>query len=130
MARQGRWYCPTIGVYYTDWAAENTPEGQRDRARANLHEASFRKALKANLKIVFGTDIGGIPWQDPIAAEFKWMVNLGMTPAAAIQAATSRPAEMLGSKGELGVVAESAYAAIIAGLAGPLKGSTELEKRK
>jgi len=128
MAKQGTWYCPTIGVYYMDWAAENTPEGQRDRARANLHETTFRKAVKANLKIVFGTDIGGIPWQEPIAEEFKWMVKLGMSPAAAIQAATSRPAEMLGSKGELGVVAEGAYADIIAVGADPLKDVGELEK--
>jgi len=130
MARQGTWYCPTLGVYYTDWAAENTPEGQRDRARANLHEASFRKALKANLKIVFGTDIGGIPWQEPIAEEFKWMVKLGMTPAAAIQAATSHPAEMLGSKGDLGVVADGAFADLIAVGADPLKEIGELEKVK
>jgi len=130
MAKQGTWYCPTLAVYYLDWAAADTPEGQRDRARAHLHETSFRKAVKANLKIVFGTDIGGIPWQDPIAAEFKWMVNLGMTPAAAIQAATSRPAEMLGSKGELGLVAEGAYADIIAVSADPLKDITELEKVK
>jgi imidazolonepropionase-like amidohydrolase len=130
MARQGTWYCPTLGVYYTDWAPAGTPEGQRDRARANLHEASFRKAVKANLKIVFGTDIGGIPWQEPIAEEFKWMVKLGMSPAAAIEAATSRPAEMLGSKGELGVVAEGAYADIIAVGADPLKDINELEKVK
>jgi imidazolonepropionase-like amidohydrolase len=130
MARQGTWYCPTLGVYYTDWAAPDTPEGQRDRARANLHEATFRKAVKANLKIVFGTDIGGIPWQEPIAEEFKWMVKLGMTPAAAIQAATSRPAEMLGNNGELGVVAEGAYADIIAVGADPLKDIGELEKVK
>src|SRR5467141_4308208 len=130
MAKQGTWYCPTLGVYYLDWASAETPEGQRDRARAHLHETSFRKAVKANLKIVFGTDIGGIPWQDPIAAEFKLMVNLGMTPAAAIQAATSRPAEMLGSKGELGLVAEGAYADIIAVSADPLKDITELEKVK
>ena len=130
MAKQGTWYCPTLGVYYTDWAPADTPEGQRDRARANLHEASFRKALKANLKIVFGTDIGGIPWQEPIAEEFKWMVKLGMTPAAAIHAATSRPAEMLGSKGDLGVVAEGAYADIIAVAADPLKEIAELEKVK
>ena len=130
MAKQGTWYCPTLGVYYLDWAPAETQEGQRDRARAHLHETSFRKAVKANLKIVFGTDIGGIPWQEPIAAEFKWMVNLGMTPAAAIQAATSRPAEMLGSKGELGLVAEGAYADIIAVSADPLKDITELEKVK
>jgi len=130
MARQGTWYCPTLGVYYLDWSPADTPEGQRDRARANLHEATFRKAMKANLKIVFGTDIGGIPWQEPVAEEFKWMVKLGMTPADAIQAATSRPAEMLGSKGELGVVAEGAYADIIAVGADPLKDIAGLEKVK
>jgi imidazolonepropionase-like amidohydrolase len=130
MAKQGTWYCPTLRVYYTDWAPADTPAGQRDRARANLHETTFRKAVNANLKIVFGTDIGGIPWQEPIAEEFKWMVKLGMTPAAAIQAATSRPAEMLGSKGELGVVSEGAYADIIAVGADPLKDIGELEKVK
>lgn len=130
MAKQGTWYCPTLGVYYTDWASADTPEGQRDRARANLHEATFRKALKANLRIVFGTDIGGIPWQEPIADEFEWMVKLGMTPAAAIRAATSRPAEMLGSEGDLGVVAEGAYADLIAVGADPLKNIGELEKVK
>jgi imidazolonepropionase-like amidohydrolase len=130
MAKQGTWYCPTLGVYYTDWAPADTPEGQRDRARASLHETSFRKAVKANLKIAFGTDIGGIPWQEPIAEEFKWMVKFGMAPAAAIQAATSRPADMLGSKGDLGVVAEGAYADIIAVSADPLKDIAELEKVK
>jgi len=128
MAKQGTWYCPTLGVYYLDWAPADTLEGQRDRARANLHEATFRKVLKANLRIVFGTDMGGIPWQEPIAEEFKVMVKLGMSPAAAIQAATSRPAEMLGRKGELGVVAEGAYADIIAVGADPLKDMGELEK--
>jgi imidazolonepropionase-like amidohydrolase len=130
MARQGTWYCPTLGVYYADWAPEDTPEGQRDRARANLHEATFHKAVKANLKIVFGTDIGGIPWQEPIAEEFKWMVKLGMSPGGAIQAATSRPAEMLGRKGELGVVAEGAYADIVAVGTDPMKDIGELEKVK
>jgi len=130
MARQGTWYCPTIGVYYMDWAAEDTPEGQRDRLRASLHETSFRKALKANLRIVFGTDIGGIPWQEPIAEEFKWMVKFGMGPMAAIQSASSRPAEMLGENGELGVVSEGAYADVIAVSGDPLKDIGELEKVK
>ena len=130
MARQGTWYCPTIGVYYTDWAPADTPAGQRDRARANLHEVTFRKAVKANLKIVFGTDIGGIPWQEPIADEFQWMVKFGMSPMATIQAASSRPAEMLDRKGELGEVSEGAYADIIAVSGDPLKNIDELKKVK
>jgi len=127
MKRQGTWYCPTLSPYYNDWAPANTPEGKRDRARANLHETSFRKALQANLKIVYGTDMGGIPWTEPLAQEFRRMVTLGMTPMGAIQSATSRAAEMLDMKGEIGVIAPGAYAEVIAVVGDPLKDVGELE---
>ena len=130
MARQGTWYCPTISVYYTDWAPEDTPAGRRDRMRALVHETSFRKALNARLRIVFGTDMGGIPWQESEAQEFQRMVSLGMSPMAAIQSATSRPAEMLDSKGQLGVIAPAAYADIVAVSGDPLRDVGELEKVK
>src|SRR5438477_167300 len=54
MLKQGTWLVPTLSVYYMDWAPENTPDGQRDRARASVHETSFKKALKAGVKIAFG----------------------------------------------------------------------------
>jgi len=130
MARQGTWYCPTISVYYTDWAPEDTPAGRRDRMRALVHETSFRKALNARLRIVFGTDMGGIPWQESEAQEFQRMVSLGMSPMAAIQSATSRAAEMLDSKGQLGVIAPAAYADIVAVSGDPLRDVGELEKVK
>ncbi len=127
MKRQGTWYCPTLSPYYNDWAPANTPEGKRDRARANLHETSFRKALQAHLKIVYGTDMGGIPWTEPLAQEFRRMVTLGMAPMDAIQSATSRAAEMLEMKGEIGVIAPGAYAEVIAVAGDPLKDVRELE---
>jgi imidazolonepropionase-like amidohydrolase len=130
MARQGTWYCPTIAVYYGDWAPANTPEGKRDRARAAVHEFSFRKALKAHLKIVYGTDMGGIPWQQAEAQEFARMVEFGMSPMDAIRAATSRPAEMLDQQGELGVIAPGAFADIISVSGDPLKEIRELESVK
>ena len=130
MARQGTWYCPTIAAYYDDWAPEDTAAGKRDRARVTLHEASFKKALNAHLKIVYGTDMGGIPWQEAEAQEFGRMVALGMTTMDAIQSATSRAADMLGEKGELGVLAPGAYADIIAVSGDPLKQIAELEKVK
>jgi imidazolonepropionase-like amidohydrolase len=130
MARQGTWYCPTISVYYGDWAPEDTPAGKRDRARALVHETSFRKALKARLKIVYGTDIGGIPWQDSEAQEFRRMVTFGMSPMDAIRSATSRPADMLDRTGELGVIAQGAFADIIAVSGDPLQDISELEKVK
>src|SRR6266571_1923230 len=95
MQRQGTWYCPTISPYYGDWAPADTAAGKRDRARAAVHEITFKKALQAHLKIVYGTDMGGIPWTEPIAQQFKRMVSLGMAPMDAIQSATSRAAEML-----------------------------------
>jgi len=127
MQRQGTWYCPTISPYYGDWAPADTPAGKRDRARAAVHEISFKKALKAHLKIVFGTDIGGIPWTEPMAQEFQQMVKLGMTPMDAIQSATSRAADMLDMNGEIGVLAPGAYAEVIAVSGDPLKDIGELE---
>ncbi len=130
MKRQGTWYCPTLSPYYGDWAPADTPGGKRDRARAAVHEITFKKALAAHLKIVFGTDMGGIPWTEPIAQEFKRMVDMGMAPMDAIQAATSRAAEMLDMKGEIGVLAPSAFAEIIGVEGDPLTNISELEHVK
>ncbi|MFZ0135802.1 MAG: amidohydrolase family protein [Candidatus Sulfotelmatobacter sp.] len=127
MLKQGTWYVPTISVYYTDWAPEDTPAGQRDRLRASVHEQSFKKALKAGVKIVFGTDMGGIPWTEPIAQEFPRMVDFGMDPMDAIQSATSRAAAMLDMQGQIGVVAPGAFADIIAVNGDPLRDIKVLE---
>jgi len=128
MAKQGTWYCPTLAPYYHDWEAENTPAGRRDRKRAEVHGASVEKALKAGVKIVYGTDIGGIEWTEPMAQEFPYLVQFGLTPMQAIRAATSSAAEMLDEKGELGVVAAGAYADIIAVNGDPLKDVKELAR--
>ena len=128
MQRQGTWYCPTLSPYYHDWAPADTAAGKRDRARAMLHETTFRKAMRAHLKIVYGTDMGGIPWTGPLAQEFRRMVTLGMAPMDAIQSATSRAAEMLDMRGEIGVIAPGAYAEVIAVAGDPLKDVAELER--
>jgi imidazolonepropionase-like amidohydrolase len=121
MVRQGTWYVPTLSVYYYWWDPENTPAGARDRKRAQVHGPSFRKALRAGVKIAFGTDVGGFPWTDSIAQEFERMVEFGMTPMQAIQSATSRAAELLDAGGELGVIAPGAYADVIAVSGDPLQ---------
>jgi imidazolonepropionase-like amidohydrolase len=127
MLKQGTWYVPTLTPYYLDWAPADTPGGRRDRLRASAHEPSFKKALKAGVKIVFGTDMGGIPWTEPIAQEFSRMVEFGMQPMDAIQSATSRAAVMLDMEGELGVVAPGALADIVAVSADPLRDIKALE---
>src|SRR5258707_9477502 len=115
MLKQGTWYVPTIAAYYTDWAPAETPEGRRDRLRASMHEPSFKKALKSGVKIAFGTDMGGIPWTEPMAQEFSRMTELGMQPMDAIQSATSRAAGMLDKEGKIGVVTPGAFSDNIAG---------------
>src|SRR6266481_3730622 len=127
MLKQGTWYVPTLSVYYTDWAPADTPEGRRDRLRASVHEVSFKKALKSGVKIVFGTDMGGIPWTEPIAQEFSRMVEFGMQPMDAIQSATSRAAVMLEMEGKIGVVAPGAYADVVAVSGDPLRDIKALE---
>jgi imidazolonepropionase-like amidohydrolase len=130
MLKQGTWYVPTLGVYYTDWSPENTEDGKRDRARANEHEVSFKKALKAGVKIAFGTDMGGIPWTEPIANEFGFMVKFGMSPMDAIKSATSAAANLLDMKGDLGVIAPGAFADIMAVQGDPIANVDELKTVK
>ena len=127
MLKQGTWYVPTLSVYYTDWGPEDTPDGQRDRLRASVHEVSFKKALKSGVKIVFGTDMGGISWTEPIAQEFLHMVEFGMPPMDAIQSATSRAAVMLDQEGKIGAVAPGALADVIAVRGDPLRDIKILE---
>lgn len=127
MLKQGTWLVPTLSVYYMDWAPADTSDGQRDRLRASAHEQSFKKALKAGVKIAFGTDMGGIPWTEPIAQEFLRMTEFGMPPMDAIQSATSRAAVLLDMEGKIGVVAPGAFADIIAVNGDPLHDIKALE---
>ncbi len=126
MVKQGTWYCPTMSVYYSHNEPPDTAAGKRDRKRVALHGPSLQKAHKAGVKIVFGTDVGGFAWTEPIAQEFPRMVEFGMTPMAAIQSATTGAAEMLGMSGQLGVIAPGAYADIVAVPGDPLKDVKEL----
>ena len=120
MLKQGTWYVPTLQVYYTDWDPADTDSGKRDRKRVALHGVSFTKALRAGVKMAFGTDVGGFKWSEPIAEEFSREVEFGMTPMQAIQSATSRAADLLGKRGEIGVIAPGAYADLIAVASDPL----------
>jgi imidazolonepropionase-like amidohydrolase len=121
MVRQGTWLVPTLSVYYDHNDPPDTPSGRRDAKRVALHGPSFQKAMRAGVKIAFGTDVGGFAWTEPIAQEFARMVSFGMTPMDAIKAATSRAAELLDMQGELGVIAPGAYADVVAVTGDPLR---------
>src|ERR1700757_3304291 len=93
-----------------------------------IHEDTFRRAMKAGVKIAFGTDAGGFDWKLNPAKEFSSMVKFGMTPAQAIRSATVTAAELLGMKDFLGTVEAGKLADIVAAPGDPLSGVTVLER--
>ncbi|HUJ15203.1 MAG TPA: amidohydrolase family protein [Thermoanaerobaculia bacterium] len=127
MLRQGTWYVPTLSVYYDHNAPADTAAGKRDRKRWQLHGPSFQRALKAGVKIAYGTDDGGFSWDEPEGQDFARMVEFGMSPMDAIRAATSRAAELLDMQGDIGTIAPGAYADVIAVSGDPLRDINVLE---
>jgi imidazolonepropionase-like amidohydrolase len=93
-----------------------------------IHEDTFRRAMKANVKIAFGTDAGGFPWTENPAKEFGYMVKWGMTPMQAIRSATVTASELLGVQEMIGSVEPGKQADIVAVPGDPLKDITLLEK--
>ena len=128
MAARGIWYVPTIfvGDYVAKGrAAAGAPVWLKMVA---IHEDTFRRAMKAGVKIAFGTDAGGFDWAIDPAKEFGYMVKWGMTPAQAIRAATSSAAELLGMENEVGSIEPGKFADIVAVAGDPLADITMLEK--
>ena len=67
----------------------------KERALGQTQRDNFRKAFQAGVKMAFGTDAGVYPHGDN-AKQFHYMVQYGMTPAQAIQAATVSAADLIG----------------------------------
>jgi imidazolonepropionase-like amidohydrolase len=89
----------------------------------------FKKAVKAGVKIAYGTDASVIPngWN---AKDFKYMVEYGMTPMQAIQSATMAAADLLDWKTKVGSLATGKFADIIAVQGNPIENITILENVK
>jgi imidazolonepropionase-like amidohydrolase len=99
----------------------------KERTIGRLQRETFRRAVKAGVTMTFGTDAGVYPHGDN-AKQFAKMVEWGMTPMQAIQAATSTAAKVLGPLGdELGEIAPGKYADIIAVEGDPLSDISRLE---
>ena len=81
--------------------------------------ASFTKAVKAGIKISFGTDAGVFP-HGLNARQFALMVKYGQTPMKVIQSATINSAELLGWSKKVGSIEKGKYADIIAVRTNPL----------
>jgi imidazolonepropionase-like amidohydrolase len=123
-----------MDIYNGDYIEEiGRKEGwPADILRKNLDTTAaqregFRKAVKAGVKLAFGTDAGVYP-HGKNARQFKYMVQYGMSPMQAIQAATLTSAAMLGWSKEVGALSPGHYADMIAVAKNPLKDISSLEQ--
>lgn len=127
LVQKGVYWCPTI--YVNVWVAEGRAAAGNPMNKLfnDVLPATFAKALKAGVKIAFGTDVGGFDWKENQAKEFSSMVRWGMTPMQAIRSATTVAAELLDMKGKLGEIAPGAFADIVAVKGNPLEDISLLE---
>ncbi len=99
---------------------------EHDRELGETQRENFRKAVRAGLKLAFGTDAGICPYGTS-AMQFGFMVKYGMSPMQAIQAATSSAADLIGRTSEFGSIKPGKYADLIAVAGDPLKDVTVME---
>ena len=100
---------------------------EHDANLGQIQRDNFAKAVKAGVKIAFGTDAGVFP-HGQNAKQFAWQVRYGQTPMEAIQSATIWAADLLGKRSELGSVAPGKKADLIAVSGDPLADVSVLEK--
>jgi imidazolonepropionase-like amidohydrolase len=118
LAKQhGTWF--SMDIYNDDYIlAEGEKNGafkeslDKERAIGRRQRETFRAALKAGVKMVYGTDAGVYPNGDN-ARQFATMVEWGMTPMQAIQSATVSAAEALGRSGDVGAIAVGRYGDLV-----------------
>lgn len=102
---------------------------EKEKKLGRLQRENFRKAFQAGAKIAFGTDAGVYPHGDN-AKQFAKMVEWGMKPLDAIQAATINAADLIGLSGKAGSLESGHYADIVAVDGNPLETVSVLEKVK
>ena len=123
-----------MDIYNGDYIAE---VGRRDGWSAatlrkndettDAQRHGFTKAVRAGVKLPFGTDAGVFP-HGLGARQFAYMVRYGMTPLQAIQSATTVAAEFLGWGKDVGSLTPGHWADMIALSGNPLADIAELER--
>ncbi len=128
----GAWF--DMDIYDDDYIlAEGAKNGvfaeslEKERAVGLKQRQTFRAAHAAGVKMLFGTD-GGVYPNGTNALQFAKMVEWGMTPMEAIQAATKNAAEALDKTGDVGAIAPGRYGDLVAVEGDPLQNVRTLEK--
>jgi imidazolonepropionase-like amidohydrolase len=112
--RQGK----AVGIPQ-DFAAKQ-PEGDE------IQRENFRKAVKAGVKVAFGTDASVYP-HGLNARQFAWQVRYGQTPMEAIRSATVTASELIGRGNDAGALEPGRWADLIAVSGDPLSDVRVLE---
>ena len=122
MEQRGTWLDPTLytfqhGVETGSSLGLDPVSVAKGEAILKAQQPAFERALKHHLRIVYGTD------EDPdfSSKEFGALVRGGLSPLAAIQAATVNAAALLGMTQSTGTVEAGKYADIIAVSGDPLQ---------
>ena len=131
LAKQhGTWF--DMDIYNDDYIlATGTSNGteqesiDKERAIGLKQRQTFQRAVRAGVKMLFGTDAGVYP-HGQNGRQFAKMVQWGMTPLQAIQAATLNASEAL-SRSDVGVLQPGAYGDVVAVHGDPLRDVTVLE---
>ncbi len=131
LAKQhGTWF--DMDIYNDDYilatgTANGTEQQSLDKERmvGLKQRQTFQRAVKAGVKMIFGTDAGVYPHGDN-GKQFAKMVQWGMTPLQAIQAATLNASEALG-RADVGVIETGRYGDFVAVRGDPLQNVTLLE---
>jgi len=131
LAKQhGTWF--DMDIYNDDYIlATGTKNGteqeslDKERMVGLKQRQTFQRAVRAGVKMIFGTDAGVYPHGDN-AKQFTKMVQWGMTPLQAIQAATLNASQALG-RNDVGVLETGRYGDIIAVRGDPLQNVSLLE---
>jgi imidazolonepropionase-like amidohydrolase len=129
--KQPVWFA--MDIYNTEYTqAEGKKNGvldenlRKDREIAQIQRDNFRKAHRAGVRMVFASDAGVMP-HGQVGRQFRTMVQYGMTPLQAIQAATRNAAEALG-RNDVGIIAAGRYGDLVAVAGDPLRDVTVLER--
>src|SRR4030095_1016863 len=100
--------------------AEKMPEADE------IQREAFRKAVRAGVKIAFGTDASVYP-HGLNARQFAWQVRYGQTPMEAIRSATVSASELIGRGNDAGSLEPGKRADLIAVKGDPLSDVRVLE---
>ena len=116
----------SMDIFNTEYTQSEGPKRgemeeflRKDREVAQAQRDNFQKAVQMGIKLTMGTDTGVHPHKDA-PKQLAYMVQYGMTPMQAIQAATKVGAEALGIEAEVGQVAPGYSADIVAVTRDPL----------